>query len=59
MIDGKSARQQKCTELPLAFQEQKMRATFEYDGIFFINSTALHIQAAFDRALDLRMGSAS
>ena len=46
-----------CTELPLAFQEQKMRTTFAYDGIFFINSTALHIAAAFDLAVDQRMPS--
>jgi aspartate racemase len=41
-----------CTELPLAFQEQKMLATFEYDSILYINSTAVHINAAFDFAAD-------
>lgn len=40
-----------CTELPLAFQEQKMLATFEYDGILNINTTAMHINAAFDFAV--------
>jgi aspartate racemase len=40
-----------CTELPLAFQEQKMLATFEYDGVLFINTTAGHINAAFDFAV--------
>ena len=41
-----------CTELPLAFQAQKMLATFEYDGIRYINSTAVHIDAAFDLAVN-------
>jgi aspartate racemase len=41
-----------CTELPLAFQEQKMLATFRYDGILYINTTAVHIKAAFDFAVD-------
>jgi len=40
-----------CTELPLAFQEQKMHASFECDGILYLNSTALHIEAAFDLAV--------
>jgi aspartate racemase len=37
-----------CTELPLAFQEQKVLATFEYHGVLYINTTAAHINAAFD-----------
>ncbi len=41
-----------CTELPLAFQEQKIRASLEHDGILYLNSTALHIDAAFDFAVD-------
>lgn len=40
-----------CTELPLAFQEQKGLATFEYDGIRYINSSAAHVGAAFDFAV--------
>jgi len=40
-----------CTELPLAFEAQKMLATFEYDSIRYINSTAVHIDAAFDCAV--------
>lgn len=40
-----------CTELSLAFQEQKMRPCFEHDGIVYLNSTALHIDAAFDFAV--------
>jgi len=40
-----------CTELALAFQEQKMLATFECDGISYLNSTAVHIAAAFDLAV--------
>jgi len=39
-----------CTELSLAFQEKKMLATFEYDGVSYINTTAVHINAAFDFA---------
>ena len=41
-----------CTELPLAFQEQKMLETFTYDGVLYINTTALHINAAFDFAVN-------
>lgn len=40
-----------CTELPLAFQEQKMLAHFEHDGVLYINTTAVHINAAFDFAI--------
>jgi aspartate racemase len=39
-----------CTELPLAFPSQKMLATFEHNGIRYINSTAAHIEAAVDFA---------
>jgi aspartate racemase len=41
-----------CTELPLAFPESKTLATFEYDGVSYINSTAVHINAAFDFAVN-------
>jgi len=41
-----------CTEFALAFPEQKTLATFEYDGVMYINSTAVHINAAFDFAVD-------
>jgi len=41
-----------CTELPLAFPEQKMLASFQRDKITYINSTAAHIDAALDFALD-------
>lgn len=41
-----------CTELTLAFGEQKALATFEYDGVLYINSTAVHIDAAFEYALN-------
>jgi aspartate racemase len=40
-----------CTELPLAFPEKKMLATFEYDGVLYINTAAVHINAAFDYAV--------
>jgi aspartate racemase len=39
-----------CTELPLAFPEQKTIATFECADILFINTTAVHINAAVDFA---------
>ncbi len=41
-----------CTELPLAFAGMKQLPTFEYDGIVFINASAVHINAAFDFAVD-------
>jgi len=40
-----------CTELALAFAEQKALATFGYDGVLYINSAAVHINAAFDFAV--------
>ena len=39
-----------CTELPLAFPAKKHESMFEIDGIRCINSTALHIRAAFEYA---------
>jgi aspartate racemase len=41
-----------CTELPLAFPDHKTLATFNYDGVLYINSSAAHINAAFDFAID-------
>ena len=41
-----------CTELPLAFPRQKLLSTFEHDGVLYINSTAAHINAAFDFAVN-------
>jgi aspartate racemase len=41
-----------CTELPLAFPNQKTLGTFEEDGVLYLNSTALHIDAAFEFALN-------
>lgn len=40
-----------CTELPLAFAERKMLATFEHNGLVYINSVAVHLNAAFDFAI--------
>jgi aspartate racemase len=34
-----------CTELPLAFPRQKMLATFEYGGVLYVNTTAVHLKA--------------
>lgn len=39
-----------CTELPLAFPAHKHEGMFDVDGIRCINSTALHIHAAFEHA---------
>jgi aspartate racemase len=39
-----------CTELPFAFPSLKMLATFEHNGVRYINSTAAHIAAAVDFA---------
>jgi len=39
-----------CTELPLAFPAHKTQAVFECDGVQYLNSTAAHINAAFDFA---------
>jgi aspartate racemase len=40
-----------CTELPLAFPEQRMLASFEYNGVLYINAMAVHLNAAFDFAV--------
>jgi aspartate racemase len=40
-----------CTELPLAFPAHKLLASFEHDGVLYVNSTAAHIDAAFDFAI--------
>lgn len=40
-----------CTELPLAFPESKKCATFEFDGITYVNTLAIHARAAFDFAI--------
>jgi aspartate racemase len=40
-----------CTELPLAFPKQKNLPVFECDGIIYLNSTGIHINAAFDFAV--------
>jgi len=40
-----------CTELPLAFPEQKMLESFEHNGILYINTAAVHINAALEFAM--------
>lgn len=40
-----------CTELPLAFPEHKEAACFEIDGMRFVNTTVVHIEAALREAL--------
>jgi len=36
-----------CTELPLAFEGQEQLETFEEDGVFYLNTTIIHANAAF------------
>jgi aspartate racemase len=50
-FSGRSVVYLGCTELPLAFPNQKTLGTFEQDGILYLNSTALHINAAFEFAI--------
>lgn len=40
-----------CTELPLAFPVHKHESVFEIEGGLCLNSTALHIRAAFEYAI--------
>jgi len=40
-----------CTELPLAFPEHKDAPCFEADGMWFVNTTALHIEAVLREAM--------
>lgn len=40
-----------CTELPLAFPEYRDAGVFAHYGIRYVNSTALHIHAAFECAI--------
>ena len=39
-----------CTELPLAFPSASAEASFEQEGIRYLNTTAAHIRALFDFA---------
>ncbi|MBS0432709.1 MAG: aspartate/glutamate racemase family protein [Proteobacteria bacterium] len=39
-----------CTELPLAFPDFRSLPQFDFRGVHYLNSTALHIRAAFDHA---------
>jgi len=40
-----------CTELPLAFGDRSMPASFRRDGVLYVNTTAAHIDAAFEFAV--------
>jgi aspartate racemase len=40
-----------CTELPLAFPEHKDSAIFKADGMWFVNTTAVHLEAILREAL--------
>lgn len=41
-----------CTELPLAFPDQKTLVSFEHDGIRYLNTAALHMKEAFELAVN-------
>jgi aspartate racemase len=43
-----------CTELPLAFPKLKTLVTFEVNGILYINTTIVHLNAALNFALEKR-----
>ena len=45
-----------CTELPLAFESLQTHATFNYGGVSYINTTAAHINALFDFAVNGNSG---
>lgn len=40
-----------CTELPLAFPEHKEKPCFEVEGVRFVNTTVVHIEAVLREAL--------
>jgi aspartate racemase len=40
-----------CTELPLAFPEHKETPCFEADGMWFVNTTMVHIEAVLREVL--------
>jgi aspartate racemase len=40
-----------CTELPLAFPEHKETASFQVDGMWFVNTTVVHIDAILRETL--------
>jgi aspartate racemase len=40
-----------CTELPQAFEDRSFQPAFEDAGLLYIDTTAVHIHAAFDRAM--------
>jgi aspartate racemase len=40
-----------CTELPLAFPEQNKLSSFESEGVLYVNTAAVHINAAFHFAV--------
>ena len=41
-----------CTELPLVFPKMRTLGIFEYEGILYINANVVHINAAFDFAIE-------
>jgi aspartate racemase len=43
-----------CTELPLAFSTNQRCASFDYDGVPYVNSSVVHIEAALTLAFSHR-----
>lgn len=41
-----------CTDMPLAFPKLKTLASFEVDGILYLNTSVVHAEAAFQLALE-------
>ncbi len=41
-----------CTELPLAFPGQEHLETFEHNGVLYLNTTIIHVNAAFRYAIE-------
>ncbi len=50
LAEGHRAVALACTELPLAFPDERRSASFERDGVRYLNTLAIHAQAVFDYA---------
>jgi hypothetical protein len=45
-----------CTELALAFPDGRGDSVFELDGVRYLNTACLHVDAAFAMACEARAG---
>ncbi len=45
-----------CTELPLAFEGNEQRETFEENGVLYLNTTMIHANATFQYAIKEKVG---